>query len=331
MSGRIRAVFLVLGAAGLAWLLSHTGVNRLAEDAARTGWMFFPILGVYGVSYVCFAWAWQLVMTDEPSPPPFGRTCAITVAAFSLDFVTPVLNVGGEPFRVAAAAPWVGTRQALGSVVVYKMLHALALAVIWLGALVLGFVLLPGRPAVIATLVAGTLFVGLLIFLLMALHRQGGLERLLRLLARIPFGDRLRARLEPHRETLADLDRQIVAFYYRDPARFYRALAIECLGRLAYLFEYYLILLSVGVDTGFLQVLAIGGLASLMMTATFFVPFELGTKEGAHYMLFGLMNLDPALGVYAAVVSRARDLVWIAVGLSLVWFSGARTPAKEPA
>ena len=68
-----------------------------------------------------------------------------------------------------------------------------------------------------------------------------------------------------------------------------------------------------------------------MMTATFFVPFELGTKEGAHYLLFGLLGLDPALGVYTAMVSRARDLVWIAFGLSLVWFSGSRTPAKEAA
>ncbi|MBI4500025.1 MAG: flippase-like domain-containing protein [Gemmatimonadetes bacterium] len=331
MSSRLRALFLLAGAAGLGWLMSRTGLGRLAEDAARTGWMLIPILAVYGLSYICYAWAWQLIMADEPTRPSFSRLYAITVSAFALDFVTPMVNVGGEPFRVAAAAPWVGVRRAVGGVVVYKMLHALALALIWLAALLLAFLLLPGQPIVIASLLLATLLVVLLILLLMTLHRRGGLERLFQGVARVPVLGRLSARLEPHRETLSMLDRQIVEFYHRDPGRFYRALAIECLGRLAYLFEYYLIFRSVEVDVDLLQIIVIGGLASLMMTATFFVPFELGTKEGSHYLLFVLLGLDPALGVYTAVVSRARDLCWIALGLSLVWFSGSRTPVKEPA
>ena len=329
MSRRIRLVFLVLGGLGLAWLVAHAGLAQLAADAARTGWMFIPILVVYGVAYLCYAWAWQLVMQDEPTRPPFGRTYLITVAAFSLDFVTPMLNVGGEPFRIAAAAPWVGTRRALGGVVVYKMLHILALAVIWLAALVLGFFMLPEHGPVLALLLVGTVLVLLLMVVLMTLHRQGGIERLLQIMARVPVLRRLAAKLEPHRESLIVLDQQIVDFYHRDPGRFYRALGIECLGRLAYLFEYYLIFMSVDLGLGYVHALLIGGLSSLMMTATFFVPFEVGTKEGSHYMLFDLLGLDPALGLYTAMVSRARDLVWIAAGMALIWCCGAPRVARE--
>jgi hypothetical protein len=125
------------------------------------------------------------------------------------------------------------------------------------------------------------------------------------------------------------LDQQIVDFYHRDPGRFYAALGIECLGRLAYLFEYYLIFLSIDLGMGYVHAFLIGGLSSLMMTATFFVPFEVGTKEGSHYMLFDLLGFDPALGLYTAMVSRARDLIWIAAGLTLVWFSGGRVARRE--
>jgi len=38
----------------------------------------------------------------------------------------------------------------------------------------------------------------------------------------------------------------------------------------------------------------------------FVVPFEVGTKEGSLYLVFQLLGLDPALGVYTAIVSRLR-------------------------
>jgi len=56
----------------------------------------------------------------------------------------------------------------------------------------------------------------------------------------------------------------------------------------------------------------------------FFVPFELGAREGAFYLLFGLFGLDPQLGLYASIVSRVRDIVWIGAGLLLIWPAAVR-------
>jgi hypothetical protein len=47
--------------------------------------------------------------------------------------------------------------------------------------------------------------------------------------------------------------------------------------------------------------------------------------------MFQLLGLDPALGVYTAIVSRLRDLSWIGGGLVLVWLSGRRTPQRAAA
>ena len=95
--------------------------------------------------------------------------------------------------------------------------------------------------------------------------------------------------------------------------------------------EYLLIAMSVGLDIGYARAYVIGGLAQLVQNALFVVPFEAGTKEGALYLLFQLLGLDPALGVYTAIVSRVRDLAWIGVGVGLVWLSGRRRVASAGA
>src|SRR2546428_13447979 len=107
--------------------------------------MLCRTLSLYGLVYGCNARAWWLMMADEPGRPPFWRTYAITVSGFALNFVTPMVNVGGEPFKIAAASPWLGVRRAAGSVIAFQMLPTLGMVVSWLTAQALGPVALPRR------------------------------------------------------------------------------------------------------------------------------------------------------------------------------------------
>ena len=331
MSRKLQLLLFVCGSAVFAYLVARIGVGQLLADGARTGWLFVPIVLLYGVVCACNAGAWWLSMADEPSRPPYWRTYAITVASFSLNFMTPMVNVGGEPFKIAAVAPWLGLRRAAGSAVLYQMLHTLGMLLSFLTAVVLGAVLLPPHPAIRASL--ALTFVGLaaLVLLLLTGHRHGGLERLLDLLHRIPLLDRLARRLEPKRAMLAQMDEQITGLYHRQPRRFFQAVALEYLSRSIFMIEYVLIAQGVGLSITFAQAYVIGGLSSLVQNIIFFVPFEVGTKEGSLYLVFELLGLDPALGVYTAIVSRVRDLLWIGGGLALVWFSGRRTQARAAA
>lgn len=331
MSRKVQLLLFLGGAAVFAYLVARAGLAQLAANAVQTGWMFVPILLVYGLSYVCNAWAWWLMLADEPSRPPFWRTLAITVSGFSINFLTPLVNVGGEPFKVAAVAPWLGTRRAVGSVVLYQMLHTVAILLTWLTALGLALVFLPRTPLAVTAIALGAAALVALTALLLSAHRQGVLERTLNLLHRLPLLERLARVLEPWRVTLAQMDGQITDFYHRDPRRFFQALGLEYLSRCILMLEYFLILLSVGMHVGYLRAFVIGGLESIVGNVLFVFPYELGTKEGALYLLFPLLGLAPALGVYAAIVSRLRDLTWIAFGVALIWVSGHRRPVTESA
>ena len=331
MSRRLQALLFVVGSAVFAYLVARIGVAALLADARRTGWMFVPILLLYGAVCACNAGAWWLVMAGEPSRPPFWRAWAITVASFSLNYMTPLVNVGGEPFKIAAVAPWLGLRRAAGSAVIYQMLHTLGMLLSCLTAVVLGLILLPHAPVIVALLAGAFLVLAALTLLVLTGHRRGMLASALDLLHRMPLLGRLARRLEAKRATLASMDEQITQFYHASPRRFLQALTLEYASRCLFMAEYLLIAMSVGLDIGYARAYAIGGLAQLVQNALFVVPFEAGTKEGALYLLFQLLGLDPALGVYTAIVSRVRDLAWIGVGVGLVWLSGRRRVASAGA
>ncbi|HVH10718.1 MAG TPA: lysylphosphatidylglycerol synthase domain-containing protein, partial [Gemmatimonadales bacterium] len=281
MSRKVQLLLFGVGATVFAYLVAHIGAGKLVADAAQTGWMFVPIVLLYGVVCAVNAAAWWLVMADEPVRPPFWRACAITVSSFSLNFMTPLVNVGGEPFKVAAVAPWLGLRRAAGSAVIYQMLHTFGLLLSFLTAVVVGAVFLPHTPALLATLAVTFACLATLTLLVLTGHRRGGLESALNVLQRLPLAGGLARRLEPRRATLAAMDDQITQFYHAHPRRFAQALALEYASRCLFMVEYLLIARSVGLDIGYWRAYAIGGLTQLVQNVLFVVPFELGTKEGS--------------------------------------------------
>ncbi len=320
MSRPLQLALFLLGAVVFGYLVARIGVGRLVSDAARTGWMFVPIVLLYALVYACSALAWQLTM-GHSNRPSFWRTYAVLISAGALNFLTPLINAGGEPFRVAALAPWLGKRRAAGSVILHRMLHSFTYVLVWFTAVVLAFAFLPREsPNVVRVILSavGLLLVGVIALFLSA-HRRGVLERILNWLNRVPGLRRLAAALEPRRALLIELDQQITQFYYRHPRRFVQAILLEYLSRCIFMLELVLIAASLGFGLGYVRAFTIGGLEAIAGNVLFLVPFEIGAREGAYYLLFKFFGLDPQLGLYTSIVGRVRDFAWIAAGLLLIW------------
>jgi uncharacterized protein (TIRG00374 family) len=331
MSRKIQVALFVAGAAVFGYLVARIGIGQLAADAAATGVMIVPIVLLYALVYACSALAWRLTMGDG-SRPSYWRTYTMSVSAGALNFLTPLINAGGEPFRIVALTPWLGKRRAAGSVILHRMLHSFAYVLVWFSSVVLALALLPrDAPTIVRVLLgcAGVVLLGI-IALFISAHRSGVLERLLNWLNRIPLGRRLGAVLEPQRSLLAELDRQITEFYHKSPQRFVHAILLEYLGRCVFMLEIVLIVASLGYRISYPLAFAIGGLEAIANNVLFLVPFELGAREGAYFLLFKLFGLDPQLGMYTSIVGRVRDLAWIAGGLVLIWTTTVATAASAP-
>ena len=333
MSRTWQLALFVLGATVFGYLVAQIGIAELAADAARTGFMFVPIVALYALVYACSALAWQLTMAGDPQRPSYWRTYAVLISSGALNFLTPLINAGGEPYRVAAMAPWLGTRRAAGSVILHRMLHSFTYVLVWLTAVLLAFPLLPrGTPTPVRVLLVTVLVLILgIIALFLFAHRRGLLERILNWMQRVPLVSRLADRLEPRRCVLIELDQQITDFYHRSPRRFLQAIALEYLSRCIFMLELVLIVASLGFGIDYWRAFAIGGLEAIASNALFFVPFEMGAREGAFFLLFKLFGMDPQLGLYTSIVGRVRDFAWIAGGLVLIWVTGSGEPAPAPA
>jgi uncharacterized membrane protein YbhN (UPF0104 family) len=336
VSGRIRLVLAIAGALVLAFLVQRIGTGTIVEYGRQTGWYAVPIVLIFLPVYLCNAFAWHLVMADSPARPPFLRTFVITVAGFSINYITPVVSLGGEPFKIAAVSPWTGPSRAAASVIVFGMLHALSHLFIWLTAVLLAFAFVPvDAVAAGALLVTGIILLGLIIFVL-GRHRHGILEDLLDVLLRVPLVRRVVRRWEPQRALFVRIDGHIARFWRHHRGRFFLALGSEYAGRAISVIEFWLILMSLGYQVGYVEAFLIGSFASLVLNLFFFVPYSLGTKESGVLAVVAALGLPAGAGVYASLLTRLREIIWIAIGLALIPLSGpggrdARTRTGRPA
>ena len=73
----------------------------------------------------------------------------------------------------------------------------------------------------------------------------------------------------------------------------------------------------------------LANLTTVFTNLTFFMPFEVGSKEGGAFVVFAWLGMDPKLGTSAALLSRVRELAWMALGLGALLLLGDANPKKR--
>jgi len=314
---RVELVFFAAGVIALAVLIARAGPAQLLADVRDAGWAVPAIVAVYGIVYVLNTIAWRLTMTFPPRLS-YGRAWIVNVAAFAMNYLTPFASIGGEPFKIVAASQWMGNRNATASVLNYRLVHIQAHLLVFLTGVVAAFFVLPaGTIATPVLILIAVVLLGLGA-LVVAVHREGVIERAFDLAAKLPLLRIAAAKLEPRRAGLVEIDKQLISFHRSHPLWYYGALATEYAARVFSMLEFYIIARAIGNPVTFGAAFVIGGFSSLIVNLFFFMPFNVGSKEGGLYAIFAALGLPSRLGIAAAVISRIRELSWISIGLLLV-------------
>jgi len=336
MSRRARLLVFAAGLIFFVVLIWQAGVQGLAETLRRTGWAFVLIVAIWGVVYACNTVAWTLLIRAAEAREgrdgthtriPFLRAYVISVSSFAVNYATPFVALGGEPLRVAAAAQWIGTDRAATSVVSFRITHTLGQMLFWLTAVPVAWILFPQTLATHVFLVLAAVVFATIAGAMILLFRHGFAVRALDAAARIPLLRRLSPRIERFRPTLQHIDGQLAALTESERPRLIMAAAAEFVGRCVAMLEFYVIAHVEGLPIHYATAFVIGAFSQFAIILMIFIPFELGSREGGLYVIYDLLGLPPALGVYAGVVSRLRELVWIGIGLTMVW--GTKAESRE--
>ena len=218
---------------------------------------------------------------------------------------------------------YIGTPRAVSSVALYSMMHVFSHFFLWSTALI-AFVIahFDVMNAWLWSLFAGyvTVFVAAIAFFSYS-YKHGIIARVFRLLFFVPFLRRPARRFyERHLEAFDTIDANI-RFLYEHPRQLWGSLAAEYVGRLLNSFEFYFILLAFGIPgANFVDGLIILGFSSLMGNLLFFLPMQIGAREGSLAVIVPLLfpGVGQAIGIYVSFYTRIREIFWIVVGVLLV-------------
>lgn len=322
MKSKYRNIFLVIGVAAIIIMLFTFDMDfeELWGHLKRAGGWFPLIVGLWAFIYLMNALSWFIIIRDgKGGRIPFWKIYKLTISGFALNYATPVGLMGGEPYRIMETRPYLGDSKATSSVILYVMMHIFSHFCFWLFAIVLYLCLMRVSMMMgILLAIVGT-FCFLAIYFFMKGYRNGMAVKALRIAGKIPFLKKwARNFAENKKETLEAVDSQIAQLHKQRKLTFYTSLSLEFLARIVGCLEVYFILYSLSDNVSFVSCIFIMAFSSLFANLFFFLPMQLGAREGGFALAVGGLAIPGAFGVYAGLITRVRELIWITIGVLLM-------------
>lgn len=302
----------------------------------HAGYWIFAVLGMWVLLYFMNAWTWRIIIKGSGDcPVPFWKLYKITITGFALNYATPAGLMGGEPYKIMELTPYVGRERATSSVLLFAMTHIFAHFWYWLTAVVLYVLFVPidTRMAIILPLIALFALGG--IYLFVRGYKRGMVVGIIKFLSKLPgcknWGKRF---LEAHAEELRNIDSQIAQLQGQNKRSFYGSFCLEYVGRALQSFEIFFMLRLVNVQGTmpqlFMYSFIILAFTSLFANLLFFMPLQLGGREGGFAMSTVQMKMTGAAGVlltlkeamtiavFISIICRLRELIWTCIGMLLM-------------
>lgn len=341
MKNKTRNIFFFFGLAAIIIMILTFDVSfaEMWQHVYHAGWWLVPIIGMWFILYLLNTVTWHIIIRgttpgslqqDSTQKISFLRLFKITISGFALNYATPIGLLGGEPYKIMELSPYIGRDRATSSVLLFAMMHIFAHFWYWVTGIILCLLFLPMDTTMYIVLPLMALFCLAGIYLFTRGYKSGIVMKLLHLIARIPglrhWGTHFISR---HQAELEKIDSQIACLHKQNRHSFYQSFFLEYAGRLCHSFEIFFMLQLVGIHGTFgelfMYALLILAFTSLFANLMFFMPLQLGGREGGFAMsciqvLGGIVGVSGAvtIAIFISIICRVREIFWTAIGLILI-------------
>jgi uncharacterized membrane protein YbhN (UPF0104 family) len=324
MKKKYQNLFFLFGLLVLIIMVTQLDFRTVWAGLKHAGYWFFAVVALWAPLYMLNTSVWYIIIQaqdEKPSPVPFWWLYKITISGFALNYATPGGLMGGEPYRIMELSPKIGTERASSSVILYVMTHIFSHLWFWLLATLLYILTMR------VNLFMGTLLTIVGAFCLVAIwfflrgYKKGVAMFLMNILKHIPGAKRwARGFIEKHQQQLNTIDQQITALHQQNPRSFACAVLLELACRFLSAFEIMFVLLVLMPSVNYLQCVLILAFTSLFANMLFFMPLQLGGREGGFLMSVNGLGMTASAGIFVALIVRLRELIWTGIGLLLIKF-----------
>ena len=345
MKKKYQNIFLLFGLTVLAVMVSQLDFQEVWDGIRRAGYWFLAVMLLWAVLYIFNTGAWWIIIksseatqalcspettqaSNSPEAPQESFTprkfsflwlYKITVSGFALNYATPGGLMGGEPYRIMSLAPYIGTERATSSVLLYVMTHIFSHFWFWLLSCVLYLLTQPMNIPMGVLLASVAAFCLLAIWFFLKGYKRGIAVSGMRILSHFPFiKKKAKGFFDRHAEQLATIDRQIAALHGQNPRTFFAAVFLELSCRVVSALEIFFILLVIMPSANYLQCILILAFTSLLANLLFFIPLQLGGREGGFLLSAKGLSIGASEGIFVALLVRLREIIWTGIGLLLI-------------
>lgn len=303
--------------------------TQLWNAILHAGYWLWAIMALWIILYMMNACTWRIIIRGSGDcPVPFWKILKLTITGFALNYATPAGLMGGEPYKIMELKPYIGTQRATSSVLLFAMMHIFAHFWFWGTSIVVYLALavsdiLPLDFGMGLVLLFMLCFCGGGIYLFICGYKNGMVVKLIHIVGHIPGLRNWAGRfVDNHQDDLQKIDQQISELQSQNQKSFYGSFFLEYVGRILQSLEIYFILLLFDVGTGggltFVYAFLILSFTSLFANLLFFMPLQLGGREGGFAMSVAQMGMTADIGMFVSIICRVRELFWTAIGLILM-------------
>ncbi len=320
MKSRYQNIFFAFGIALFALMVSQLDFAEVWDGLRHAGYWFFAVVGLWAVLYMFNTTAWYLIIrAGGPTKIRLAWLYKVTVSGFALNYATPGGLMGGEPYRIMALAPHIGTERATSSVILYAMTHIFSHFWFWMLSIPLYLLLFPLTLPMGLLLTAATVFCLLGLWFFLSGYRKGLAVRAMNVARHTPFIRRWAAAfVEKHRAALDTIDAQTAALHRQNRRTLIAAVLLELSCRVCSALEIYFILRVLMPSANYGACILILAFTSLFANLLFFMPLQIGGREGGFLMSVTALGMGSTAGIFVALIVRLRELVWTGLGLLLI-------------
>lgn len=318
--------FFIFGIIVLIVMLTQLDFAEVWQGLRNAGYWFFAVVVLWFFLYIFNTASWYIIIRSQETKDeknrnivPFWWLYKVSVSGFALNYATPGGLMGGEPYRIMELSPKIGVERATSSVVLFVMTHIFSHFWFWLLSIPLYILTQDVSVFMIIVLSIVGMFCLVAIWFFLSGYKKGLAVRMMRLLGNIP-GIRKWAKhyVELHDEQLRNIDEQIAALHNQQPKTFLTVVLSELLCRIFSALEVFFILLVLFPSVNYLNCILIISFTTLFANMLFFMPLQLGGREGGFLMSVSGLGLTANAGIFVALIVRIRELIWTAIGLLLI-------------